>query len=148
MAPMVSVTRPTMAVGGTQHVGCGGARHVVFGRLPTEQHHEVNAIMRLVDHRLTVPSASVRIRASDAAAGIGGLLLAWIVRKPLDIIRPIVPISTLTCGLWCFAIVWADRRMLPSGLRMSRVWIALNLLAGAAMTAFGTRALRDALGLG
>jgi UDP-N-acetylmuramoyl-tripeptide--D-alanyl-D-alanine ligase len=31
--------------------------------------------MRLVDHRPTVPSASVRIRASDAAAGIGGRLV-------------------------------------------------------------------------
>jgi UDP-N-acetylmuramoyl-tripeptide--D-alanyl-D-alanine ligase len=31
--------------------------------------------MRFVDHRSTVPSASVRIRASEAAAGIGGRLV-------------------------------------------------------------------------
>jgi UDP-N-acetylmuramoyl-tripeptide--D-alanyl-D-alanine ligase len=31
--------------------------------------------MRVVDHRPTVPSASVRIRASEAAAGIGGRLI-------------------------------------------------------------------------
>ncbi len=35
----------------------------------------MNPSMRVVDHRPTVPSASVRIRASEAAAGIGGRLI-------------------------------------------------------------------------
>jgi hypothetical protein len=44
----------------------------VFGRFTAEQHHEMNA---LGGHRPTVPSAPVRIRASEAAAGIGGRLI-------------------------------------------------------------------------
>ncbi len=58
-------------------MGSGGARHVVFGRFAAEQHHEMNALTGVPrgGHRPTVPSAPVRIRASEAAAGIGGRLI-------------------------------------------------------------------------
>ncbi len=61
-----------LGIGGAQHVGSGGARHVVFGRFAAEQDDEMNP---LVGHRAKVPSAPVRIRASEAAAGIGGRLI-------------------------------------------------------------------------
>ena len=58
----------------------------MFGRFATEQHDEVDAVGPAigptvigidvtVGHRPTVPSGSVRFRASDAAAGIGGRLI-------------------------------------------------------------------------
>ena len=66
-----------VGIGGAKHVRGGDARHVVFGRLAAEQHDEMDATSSpaVVDHRPTVPSASVRIRASEAAAAIGGRLI-------------------------------------------------------------------------
>lgn len=78
-------------------------------------------------------------------AGIGGLLLAWFVKEPVKIIRPIGPIATLTCGIWCFAMIWADRKMLPAQLRMNKLWLILNTLAGAVMTGFGGKAFWDSI---
>jgi len=74
-------------------------------------------------------------------AGLGGLGLAWFVEDPLDIIKPIAPVAMITCGIWCFAMIWADRRFLPKRLGMNRLWRLLNVLAGAAMTGFGVRAI-------
>jgi len=76
-------------------------------------------------------------------AGIGGLLLAWLVKEPVAIIKPIAPVAMITCGLWCFAMIWADRKVLPGRLRMTTTWIVLNLIAGVAMTGFGVRAMLD-----
>ena len=76
---------------------------------------------------------------------IGGLWLIWRVADPMTIIMPIGPVATVTCGIWCFAIVWADRKVLPRPLNMSIVWIALSFIAGATMTGFGTLAMIDLL---
>jgi len=75
----------------------------------------------------------------------GGLLLGWLVADPMTIIRPIGPIATITCGIWCFAILWADRKILPRPLGMSTVWIALTLVAGAVLAGFGALAMLDFL---
>ena len=74
-------------------------------------------------------------------AGIGGIVLMWTVRDPLDIVLPAALIGTTTCGLWCFAMVWADRAVLGRALRMNSVWVVLNLLAGIVMTGFGAKAI-------
>lgn len=79
-------------------------------------------------------------------AGLGGLLLMWTVQEPLKIVAPAALIGTTTCGIWCFAMIWADRAVLPTGLRMSRAWIVLNLLAGTALTGFGGMAIWDYVG--
>lgn len=76
-------------------------------------------------------------------AGIGGLLLAWLVQDPLVIVRPIAPVAMLTCGIWCFAMIWSDRRFLPGPLRMNVAWLVLNAVAGAVMTGCGLLAWID-----
>jgi Mn2+/Fe2+ NRAMP family transporter len=76
-------------------------------------------------------------------AGIGGVLLMWFVEKPLDIVKPAALIGTTTCGIWCFAMIWADRKVLPKQLRMNGIWLVGNLLAGTTMTAFGLKAIWD-----
>ncbi len=75
--------------------------------------------------------------------GLGGLLLAWTMKDPLAIVRPIAPIAMLTCGIWCFAMIWADRRFLPGRLQMNALWVLLNVLAGAAMIGFGAQPILD-----
>src|SRR5690606_6511344 len=76
-------------------------------------------------------------------AGLGGIALMWLMDEPMAIVQPAALLGSLTCGLWCFAIVWADRRFLPSGLRMSRAWVAFNLLAGTVLTVFSAKAIGD-----
>lgn len=74
-------------------------------------------------------------------AGIGGLVLMWTVREPLKIVAPAALVGTLTCGLWCFAMIWADLKVLPRGLRMTWPWVLANLIAGATLTGFGSVAI-------
>jgi len=78
-------------------------------------------------------------------AGIGGIVLMWTLRDPMKIVQPAALIGTTTCGLWCFAMIWTDRTVLPPGLRMNRVWLLLNLIAGIVLTGFGLMAIRDYL---
>jgi Mn2+/Fe2+ NRAMP family transporter len=70
-------------------------------------------------------------------AGLVGIALMWLVERPMDIVAPAALLGSLTCGLWCFAIIWADRRTLPRGVRMGPGWIVLNLLSGLILTGFG-----------
>ena len=76
-------------------------------------------------------------------AGIGGIILMWTVESPVDIVKPAALIGTITCGIWCFAMIWADRTSLPRPLRMNAAWAVLNLVAGAILVAFGLRAIVD-----
>lgn len=76
-------------------------------------------------------------------AGIGGMVLMWTVPNPLKIVAPAALVGTTTCGLWCFAMIWADRAVLGKRLRIGRAWILFNLLAGTVMTGFGGKAIWD-----
>ena len=70
--------------------------------------------------------------------GIVGLILLWCSLDPLAILTPAAVISsTLTCGLWCFAILWSNRSHLPQPLRMGRPLVVCVFLSGIALTVFG-----------
>ena len=95
-------------IDGAQHVGGRRARHVVFGRLPAEDHDEMDPI---VGHPVAVPSWSigrtvpfdvVRILASDAAAAVRRApdrtrrrVRRGVVRLPLDRSR-----ASCSCRSW------------------------------------------------
>ena len=51
--------------------------------------------------------------------------------------------GVLTCGLWCFAMVWADRQFLPQPLRMRRGLLGLTCFSGVVLTALGAKAIWD-----
>ncbi|MEP0844566.1 MAG: Nramp family divalent metal transporter, partial [Phycisphaerae bacterium] len=91
-----------------------------------------------------VPFARVRL-ATCLYSGLGGIALMWTVAEPVSIVKPAAVVGTLTCGLWCFATIWADRRFLPAGLRMNGAWVVLNVLAGGTLVVFGGRAVLDYL---
>jgi hypothetical protein len=76
-------------------------------------------------------------------AGIGGTVLIWTVEEPLKIVEPAAMIGTATCGLWCWAMIWVDRRGLPGPLRMNRIWVTLNFVAGIVLLVFGGKAIYD-----
>ena len=68
--------------------------------------------------------------------GIGGLVIIWTFTKdPKVIVTPAALIgSSLTCGLWCFAILWSDKVHVPKALRMGVLLRALIVVAGLALT--------------
>jgi hypothetical protein len=73
-----------------------------------------------------------------SSIGVIGLLLLWCSLDPVVILTPAAVISaTLTCGLWCFAILWSNQVHLPRELRMSRLLGGCVFLSGVALTLFG-----------
>lgn len=74
--------------------------------------------------------------------GAFGLLLVWTVKDPVKIVTiPALLGGVFTCGLWCFAVLWAEQHFLPKAFRMQKWLFVATILAGAAMTTFGVVAL-------
>jgi Mn2+/Fe2+ NRAMP family transporter len=73
-----------------------------------------------------------------------GLLLVWTWRDPVEIATiPATLGGVFACGLWCFAVLWAERRFLPKAYRMKKLLFVVTIIAGVAMTAFGVVALYE-----
>ena len=72
-------------------------------------------------------------------SGGGGLLLLWTGWKTVALASIISPLSgVFGCGLWCWAMIWVDRKLLPEPYRMKKPLLVLTLLAAAAMTVIGS----------
>jgi hypothetical protein len=79
--------------------------------------------------------------------GVFGLLLLWTMSDPVAIITPASILGgVFTCGLWCFAMIWTDRRFLPRAFQMGRGLITLLIISGTFLTALGAKAILDYLG--
>jgi len=77
---------------------------------------------------------------------IGGLALLWSFDDPVAIIKPAAIVGgILTCGLWCFAMIWTDKKFLPAPLRMGKILTGLTFISGLAMTILGVKAIFDYL---
>jgi hypothetical protein len=88
-----------------------------------------------------IPLRKVRLGVVIYTGGLG-LLMVWTVKDPVKIVTiPALLGGVFTCGLWCFAVLWAERRFLPRAYRM-KTWLFVGtIIAGLAMTAFGIVAL-------
>jgi hypothetical protein len=64
--------------------------------------------------------------------------------NPDDVVRPAALVGgVFSCGLWCLAMLWTERRFLPAALRMPPLlWLA-TAISGFAMTAMGAKAIWD-----
>ena len=77
---------------------------------------------------------------------LGGLIMMWL---PSGIAPGVVGKMTFgavlggatLCGLWCFAMLWADRTQLPPSLRMGTGLKILTALGGLSMTLLGIQTL-------
>ena len=69
----------------------------------------------------------------------GALLLVWFGGDdPAAMVKPAAIIGgVFTCGLWCFAMIWADRRFLPKSLQMGSLLLILTILSGTFLTVLG-----------
>jgi Mn2+/Fe2+ NRAMP family transporter len=76
--------------------------------------------------------------------GLGGFILMWSFKKPMDIVKPAALLGgAFLCGMWCFAMIYADRKFLPRFLRMPGWLLVLNILAGITLSFFGGKACYD-----
>jgi len=81
--------------------------------------------------------------------GAAGMLLMWMTRilpkvKLIDLPTPAGIIGgVMTCGLWCFAMIWTDRKFLPKPYQMRGWLVFLNVIAGIGMTGMGLKAWWD-----
>ena len=76
--------------------------------------------------------------ATVSVLGVTGLTLLWCSLDPVRVITPAAIISSaLTCGLWCFAMIWSDRTHVPSELRMRWPLVLAVILSGIVLTIFG-----------
>jgi len=76
-----------------------------------------------------------------------GLLLLWTLREPIKIVTPAALLGgVFSCGLWCLAMLWTDRRFLPRPLQMSRLLWVLTAVSGVVLTLLGVKGLWDYVG--
>ncbi len=80
--------------------------------------------------------------------GLGGMFLMWLTKlteiKLIDLPTAAGIIGgTMTCGLWCLAMIWTDRKFLPKAYQMGPALVVLNVIGGLAMTIMGLKAWWD-----
>jgi hypothetical protein len=81
--------------------------------------------------------------------GLGGITLMWMTRifpgiKLIDLPTPAAIIGgVMTCGLWCLAMIWTDRKFLPKPYQMNTLMVVLNVIAGVAMFLMGLKSWWD-----
>jgi hypothetical protein len=51
--------------------------------------------------------------------------------------------GVMTCGLWCLAMIWTDRKYLPKPYQMKGWLVFLNWIAGIGMVFMGLKAWWD-----
>jgi len=90
-----------------------------------------------------VPLRRIRLGVVVYTGGLG-LLLVWTWKDPVEIATiPATLGGVFACGLWCFAVLWAERRFLPKVYRMKKWLFVATIIAGVAMTTFGVVALYE-----
>ena len=96
----------------------------------------------LSDKVRAMPLKTFRLRTLIYCAS-GGLSLIWFGGDDaMKIVAPAAIVGgVFTCGLWCFAMLWVDRRFLPRSLRMGRMLTSLNWVSGVVLTGLGAQAI-------
>lgn len=103
-----------------------------------------------VGHVVSVRLKQVSLRGFRLFVAIyataSGLLLIWTSWEPVALFTPASILGgVFACGLWCFAMLWVDRKFLAKEFRMSPVLASALLVSGILLTSFGARAIYDYL---
>ena len=74
--------------------------------------------------------------------GLGGITLMWVIKLTganLIILPTAAGIigGTMTCGFWCLAMIWTDRKFLPKAYQMGTGLVVLNVIGGLFMAIMG-----------
>ncbi len=88
-----------------------------------------------------IPLKSVR-RGVIAYVGTFSLVFLFVFDDPISLLTlPLIVGGVFTCGLWCFAMIWTDRRFVPKTYQMKTTLLVLTIISGVVMTSLGTKAL-------
>lgn len=78
------------------------------------------------------------------ATSVVGIAIIWIgyswnpLSNPINVVRiPALLGGTFGCGIWCFGILWADRKNLPPSYQMGTFSFCALGLSGCALLTFG-----------
>ncbi|MCL5019900.1 MAG: Nramp family divalent metal transporter [Patescibacteria group bacterium] len=75
---------------------------------------------------------------------LGGILLLWTVDNPIAIVTPGAILGgVFACGLWCFAMLWTDKKFLPKPYQMSVILSLLVYISGILLTIIGIIGIID-----
>ncbi|MFZ5753018.1 MAG: Nramp family divalent metal transporter [Bacillota bacterium] len=69
---------------------------------------------------------------------LGGLVAVWTGLNPVAIITPASILGgVLTGGIWCLAMYWTDRKMMPKSYQLGTAASVLLIISGIVMTILG-----------
>ena len=114
----------------------------LYGAFVVYHHTFVESAAAIVPAAVT-PKRLPMIRIGVTAyCFLGGMTMIWLPESLAGTIITRMTFGSIisgaaSCGLWCFAMLWADHVRLPAPLRMSRTMKTLTALAGLAMTSLG-----------
>ncbi len=114
----------------------------LYGAFEVYRHTFVESARAIVP-KLITPARIPMVRAGVVIyCLVGGLTMIWLPESLAGTIIKRMTFGSIisgatSCGLWCFAMLWADRVRLPAPLRMSLTAKLLTILAGTGMTVLG-----------
>ena len=114
----------------------------LYGAFEVYRHTFVESAAAVVP-KLITPKRLPAIRLGVVCyCFLGGMIMIWLPERVAGTIIDRMTFGSIisgaaSCGLWCFAMLWADRTRLPAPLRMSRTMQTLTAFAGLAMTTLG-----------
>ena len=114
----------------------------LYGAFEVYRHTFVESARAIVP-KLTTPGRIPALRAGVVAyCFLGGMTMIWLPESLAGTIITRMTFGSIisgaaSCGLWCFAMLWADHVRLPGPLRMSLTLKILTALAGLGMTTLG-----------
>jgi Mn2+/Fe2+ NRAMP family transporter len=118
----------------------------LYGAFAIYQQTVVESVRALRNKELTAGQETTIRRATLAYCFLGGQVMMWL---PQTVAGNVIERMTFgaiiggaaSCGLWCIAMLWSDRRGLPAALRMRWPLWLMTLLGGIVMTVLGVWAL-------
>ncbi len=114
----------------------------LYGAFEVYRHTFVESA-RAVVPKLITPQRLPAIRMGVVTyCLLGGLTMMWLPERVAGTIISRMTFGSIisgaaSCGLWCFAMLWADRVRLPAPLRMSLPMQVLTVISGLGMTILG-----------
>jgi len=114
----------------------------LYGAFEVYRHTLIESAKAILPQAVTPQQLSWLGRGVVAYCFVGGMTMIWLPERVAGTIIERMTFGSIvsgagSCGLWCFAMLWADYTRLPAPLRMSKTMRELTAVAGLAMTTLG-----------
>ena len=118
----------------------------MYGAFEVLSYTVIESLRALIPKMVTPERIPYVRRGVIAYCFLGGMLLLWLPQSIAGNVTDRFTLASLlsgalSCGLWCFAMLWADHVRLPKPLRMGLTMKIAVLIAGVSMTVLGAQTL-------